>query len=535
MTTHSNTTKKALKWREKYYFDWKKARNAIKFFETELYHYKGDCAGTTLKLENWQHRLIKRVFGWRRRENGTRKYRVVYIEVPRKNGKSFLASGFGLFLLFADGEPGAEIVSAAADREQARNVFDTARQMVLMNPKLAEYGSVYQKVISVPTTASTYKVISAEAFSKHGLNLHGVILDELHVQPSRELLDVLKTSTSSRKQPLQVYATTAGHDKNSICWEYHEYAQAILDGEIEDESFYPCLFAAREPEGNKDPLWWAKEKIWYEANPNLGISKTVEYMREEAEKAQKLPGYENTFKRLELNIWTEQSTRWMPISVWDNCKEQYKLEDLKGQVCFAGLDLSSTTDISAFAMLFRDKEGVYRPWVHMWTPEDSMVLRSAKERALFEKFIKEGWLTLQKGAVVDYDVIRETIKSRAQEYKIKEIAIDRWNAQQIATQLEGDGLTVSFFGQGFASMSAPTKDFGKLLKEEKFKHNGNALLREMLKNITVTEDPAGNIKPDKSKSGSRIDGIVAIIMALGRAIVHKDVKTIYNRRGLITA
>jgi phage terminase large subunit-like protein len=522
---------KFLKWRKDYYFDWRDARNKIKFFERECVHIKGECAGKQFKMERWQHRLVKRVFGWKRRSDGTRKYRVVYVEVPRKNGKSFLASGFGLCLTFADGEPGAEIVSAAADREQARAVFDTARQMVSVNPRLLAYGSVYQKVISVPSTASTYKVISAEAYSKHGLNLHGIILDELHVQKDRELLDVLKTSTSSRRQPLEVYCTTAGHDKNSICYEYHEYAEAIIEGEIEDEAFYPCIFSAKEPKGNKDPLWWTNEKVWYEANPNLGISKKLSYMRDESVKAQKLPSYENTFKRLELNIWTEQESRWIPIHEWDKCKTKYTLDDFVGVPCWAGLDLSSTSDITAFAMLFR-KDGIYYPWVEMWTPKESMQNRTAKERALLQKFIKEGVLTEVSGSTMDYDVIRETVKLRAQKFKIHEIAIDRWNAQQLATQLENDGLTVAFFGQGYGSMSAPCKLFETLVLSKKIKHNGNGLLRQMLKNTSTLQDPAGNLKPDKSKSGMRIDGIVATIMALGRASLHKEKTNIYNKRGL---
>ena len=291
---------------QRIFFNWKKARKAIRFFETYLIHVKGDKAGEALRLERWQRKILKRVFGWMTAED-LRLVREVYIEIPRKNGKSFLGAGLALLLLYADKELGAEVVSAAADTEQAALVYDVAKQIVQNNPHLAKKTRAFKRAMSILDTASKYQVLSSDAYTKHGKNLSGIVIDELHAQPNRELVDVLVTSTSSRKQPLTIYLTTAGYDRNSICYEKHEYAEKLLAGCITDYRFYPVIFAAARDDD------WRNPKTWYKANPNLGISKRLDYMEAECKKAENNPAYENTFKRLDLNIWTEQDVRWKAI------------------------------------------------------------------------------------------------------------------------------------------------------------------------------------------------------------------------------
>jgi len=281
-----------------YWFDKQAADDAVWFFENCLTHIKGKWAGQPLLLAPWQGQFIRDLFGWKRKD-GTRKYRTAYVEVPRKNGKSTLCAGIALLLLFADNEPGAEIYSAAADRQQAGIVFSVAKEMLARSADLAGMANAYQSSIAVPATASSYRAISADAFTKHGLNSHGVIFDELHAQKNRELWDVLTTSTGSREQPLVVAITTAGHDKHSICWEQHDYAVKVRDGVIDDPAFLPVIFAADEEAD------WTDEKVWQQANPNLDISLSRDYLRAECKRAQEVPAYENTFRRLHLNQWTE--------------------------------------------------------------------------------------------------------------------------------------------------------------------------------------------------------------------------------------
>jgi phage terminase large subunit-like protein len=521
--THSITAIRA-KCRELgYHFAWKNsAKRAVRFFERELVHVKGEWAGQPLRLEKWQRRIVKRVFGWLKADE-TRVVREVYIEVPRKNGKSFLASGFALFLLFGDKEAGAEIVSAAAETEQATIVYETARLMVKANHKLAKRCKPFRKSMAVYETASNYKVISADAYSKHGKNLHGIVVDELHAQPNRDLVDVLVTSTGSRRQPLIVYLTTAGFDRKSICWEKHEYGLKILDNIIEDYSFAPFIFAA----GPDDD--WRKPETWAKANPNLNISKKLAYMERECTRAMNTPAYENTFRRLDLNQWTEQNVRAIAMHQWDACSRQE--DELEGKQCFAGLDMSTTHDITAFSLVFPLGCGEYAVKPTFFLPEDAMIAREKKDRVPYPAWVREGLILTTPGPIVDYDFVLKEILRQAEIYNIKEIAIDRWNATQIAIQIQNAGQSVCFFGQGYASMSAPTKELLNLVLSCKLAHGGNKVLRWMASNLAVETDAAGNLKPSKKKSSERIDGIAATIMGLGRAMVNDESSNPYSERG----
>jgi phage terminase large subunit-like protein len=507
---------------EGYWFDEAAADRACAFFEQCLTHVKGELAGQPLMLADWERdRIIRPLFGWKR-PDGTRRYRKVYVEVPRKNNKSTLCAGIGLYLLHADREPGAEVYSAAADRDQAAIVFDVARQMVAQSPVLYQRTEMYRRAMVHLESASSYKVLSADAFTKHGLNAHGVVVDEVHAQRNRELIDVLATSTGSRRQPVEVYITTAGFDKHSICWELHEHARQILKGIIRDEAFLPVIYAA-DPKDD-----WRLESTWAKANPGLGKSIKLDYLRAECTRAMQIAAYENTFKRLHLNIWTSQENRWLQLeAAWDPCAAAVPaLPMLKGRRAWLGIDLSTTTDITAIVALVEDPDdpGEYDVLPFFFVPAERIKLREERDRVPYGMWRDKGLIVATEGDVVDYEVVRRKVSELGEVLDIQEVAIDRWNSTGLQTQLTGDGFTVVQFGQGFASMSAPTKELEVLLLTKRLRHGGHEVLRWMADNVAVAQDAAGNIKPDKAKSTERIDGIVALVMSIGRAITAQAPK-----------
>ncbi|MBO8158839.1 terminase TerL endonuclease subunit [Thermosyntropha sp.] len=506
-----------------------KADQAVAFFKA-LRHTKGRWAGRSFELLPWQEKIIRDIFGTLR-PDGTRQYRTVYIEVPRKAGKSTLASGIALYLLF-EGEPGAEVYSAAADRDQASIVFEQAKAMVLGSPELSRYAEVYKRAIFVPRLGATYKVLSADAPTKHGLNAHGIIFDELHVQPNRELWDTLTTSTGARTQPLIVAITTAGYDRNSICWELHEYACKVRDGLIQDPSFYPAIFAADEDDD------WTKLETWKKANPSLGFTVQEEFYQQEIKKALEMPSYENTVKRLYLNVWTQQINRWISLQLWDENAGMVVEEELKGRVCYGGLDLSSVSDITAWVMVFPDEEDPEKVEVlcRFWVPEAQLNNSQNRYRDQYIKWVKQGFLKTTPGDAIDYSFIKDQILRDAETFQLVDLNIDRlFQAHQLAIELDEEGLTVVGMGQGFMSMATPMKELERRLLARKICHGGNPVLRWMADNVAVKQDPAGNLKPDKATSQGKIDGIVALVMALDRAMRHEQNKrSIYEDRGVIT-
>ncbi len=513
-----------------YVFDERAATVAVNFFERLLVHSKGEWAGLPFKLEPWQRDyIIRPLFGWKR-PDGTRRYRTAYIEIPRKNGKSTLCAGIALYLLFADGEPGAEVYSAAADREQAAIVFDEAKSMTAASRELSKRSTVYKRSIVSKADRCVYKVLSADAFTKHGLNAHGIIFDELHAQPNRDLWDVLKTSTGARRQPLTVAITTAGYDRNSVCWEQHEYARQVLDGTIEDDTFFAYIAAAGPDDDWQDPEVWAK------ANPGLGATVKAEYLENEARVAAQTPAYQNTFRRLHLNQWTQQETRWLSIDAWDKCAKPVDAESLGGQVCYAGLDLASTTDIAALVLVFPDGEEPegYDVVPFFWIPGDNILDRVRRDRVPYDAWVRQGHVIATDGNVIDYRAILVKLDELAQRFDVREIAYDRWGASKLVQELQDGGLEVVPFGQGFASMSPPTKELLNLILSERIRHGGHPVLRWMANNMVVRQDPAGNVKPDKSKSTEKIDGMVAMIMAMDRAARNSDAGSVYEDRGLLT-
>jgi len=500
------------------------------FFESYLRHSKGEWAGQLFQLSTWQRWIVRELFGWVRVSDGNRRYRTAYVEIPRKNGKSTFAAGLALYLAMCDDESGAEVYSAAADKDQALIVFKEASEMVRQCPELHEICEVQTKAIVVPGTTSVYRVLSSEAFTKHGLNASGIVFDELHAQPNRELWDVLTTSVGSRRQPLTIAITTAGFDRNSICYEQHVYAEKVRDGIIDDPTFLAVIFAA-DPGDD-----WTAPETWKKANPNLGISISEEYLAGECKKAKETPGYENTFKRLHLNLWTEQETRWVAIEAWDaNDLDLADAAGLRGRRCYVGIDLSTTTDIAAAIRVFPRDDGTFDVVCRFYLPADSAAKRERRDRVPYPVWIREGLIKATAGNVIDYDFIKADVLSWSKIYDLREIAYDPWNATQIALQLEAEGATCVPFRQGFASLSEPSKLFEKLILGKKIRHGKNPVLRWMVSNVAIEIDPAGNIKPSKKRSTERIDGVIGCIMALGRATLpDENGPSVYRKRGLIT-
>jgi phage terminase large subunit-like protein len=508
----------------KFFFDAPAAQKAVNFFSL-LHQVEGEWAGQPFKLQGWEQRIVRDIFGWKRVEDRLRKHRTAYVEIPKKNGKSTVAAGVGLLLTTADGEPSAKVYSAAADRDQAAIVYDYAAQMVKASPALAKRCQVYKRNIYVPETASLYKVLSADVRTKHGLNVHGCIFDELHTQPNRHLWDTLTFGTASRRQPLVFAITTAGFDEESICYEIHDYALKVLEGIIPDDTFYTVIFAADE----KDD--WTKEETWKKANPNFGITVKPDYIRVAAARAEKVPAEQNVFKRLHLNIWTQQSVLWMDMNEWKACGEPFDLKMLDGETCYGGLDLSMRQDLSAFALLFPREEGDppalhYYSLMRFWIPEQNLAEKVRVDRVPYDVWSRQGFAFPTPGNIIDYDRIRSQINADGERFNIREIAFDRYNATQLSTQLEGDGFTMVPFGQGFVSMSGPTNELMTLVLSRRLHHGGNPILTWNARNVSVKQDAAGNLKPDKAATKNveaarrkRIDGIVAAIMALGRATV----------------
>ena len=505
---------------------------AVSFIEC-LTHTKGTWAGKPFKLLDWQEQIIRDLFGVVK-PNGYRQFNTAYIEIPKKMGKSELAAAVALLLCCGDNEERAEVYGCAADRQQATIVFDVAADMVRMCPALNRRVKILasqKRIIFLPTN-SFYQVLSAEAYSKHGFNIHGVVFDELHTQPNRKLFDVMtKGSGDARMQPLYFLITTAGTDTHSICYETHQKAVDILEGRKIDPTFYPVIYGAKDSDDWTDPT------VWKKANPSLGVTVQMEKVKAAFESARQNPGEENAFRQLRLNQWVKQSIRWMPMEKWDACGFQVNEEELEGRVCYGGLDLSSTTDLTSFVLVFppEDESDKFRILPYFWVPEETLSLRVKRDHVPYDVWEKQGFIKTTEGNVVHYGFIEKFIETLGERFNIREIAFDRWGAVQMVQNLENMGFTVVPFGQGFKDMSPPTKELMKLTLEQKIAHSGHPVLRWNMDNIFIRTDPAGNIKCDKEKSTEKIDGAIATIMALDRAIRcgNQNTGSVYDARGIL--
>ena len=512
-------------------FDEAKAQRAVEFIRC-LKHTKGRWRGQAFDLLPWQETIIRDVFGTVK-EDGFRQYNTAYVEIPKKNGKSELAAGVALYMTCGDNEWGAEVYGCASDRQQASIVFDVAVDMVEQCPALKKRIKPVMSVkrLVYKPTNSFYQVLSAEAYTKHGLNVHAVIFDELHSQPNRELFDVMtKGSGDARTQPLFFLITTAGTDRHSVCFEQHQKAEDILCGRKIDPTFYPVIYGA------SDDADWTSEEVWYQANPSLGHTIDISKVRNACLSARDNPAEENIFRQLRLNQWVKQSTRWMQMEKWDACGFPVDERELLGRECYGGLDLSSSIDITAFVLVFppRDDTEKYIFLPYFWIPEENMVRRVRRDHVPYDVWEKQGFLETTEGDVIHYGFIENFIDNLGKKFHIKEIAFDRWGAVQMVQNLEGLGFTVVPFGQGFKDMSPPSKRLMELVLERNVAHGGHPVLRWMMDNIFVRTDPAGNIKPDKEKSTEKIDGAVAAVMALDRAVRNGgSTGSVYDERGIL--
>ena len=514
------------------HYDKAKADRAVTFIEN-LCHTKGKWAGKRFWLLPWQEQLIRDIFGIVK-PDGNRQFRTAFVEICKKVGKSELAAAIALYLLYADNEPSAEVYGAAADRQQASIVFDVARQMVEMSPALMKRSklmSATKRIVNYGN-AGFYQVLSAEVGSKHGFSISGLVFDEIHTQPNRQLYDVLtKYSSDARQNPLHFIITTAGNDRNSIAFELHTKAVDILEGRRVDPTFYPVVY------GLKDDEDWEDEANWYKVNPSLGYTVDIERLRDAYREAKQNPADEITFKWLRMNMWVSSTTAWIPDAVFMKGNEEIDSDSLKGRECYAGLDLSSTGDITALVLMFppRDVDEKYILLPFFWVPEETIPQRVRSASVPYDVWEKQGHILATEGNVIHYDFIEHFIEELGEKYHILEIAFDRWGATQMVQDLEGMGFTVVPFGQGYSSMSAPTKEFYKILMEGRMVHGGNPVLRWMAGNVVIDTDPAGNIKVTKARSKEKIDGIVAAIMALDRCIRNQGQErgSVYDTIGLM--
>lgn len=513
------------------HYDKAKADRAVKFIQN-LKHTKGKWDGKKFMLLPWQEQIVRDIFGIVRAD-GKRQFLTAYVEIPKKQGKSELAAAIALYLLYADNEASAEVYGAACDRNQASIVFDVAKQMVMKSPALmkrSKIAAATKRIVNY-SNAGFYQVLSAETGTKHGLNVSGLVFDEIHAQPNRKLYDVLtKGSGDAREQPLFFIITTAGTDKQSICYELHTKALDIMNGRKNDSTFYPVVYGLEEGDD------WNDEANWYKANPSLGHTIAIERVREAYKNALENPAEENVFKQLRLNMWTNSTVVWIPEHIYDKGNSPIDIDSLTGRDCYAGLDLSSTSDITAFVLVFppryEDEKYIVLPF--FWLPEDTLELRCRRDHVLYDVWQRQGYIHTTEGNVIHYGFIERFIEDLGKKYHIKEIAYDRWNATQMVQNLEDEGFTMVPFGQGFKDMSPPSKELYKLLMEGSMVHGGNPVLKWMAQNVVMRQDPAGNIKPDKERSVEKIDGIVALIMGLDRCIRNGgETTSVYDERGMI--
>lgn len=488
------------------------ATRIFEFFSF-LRHWKGELAGQQITLEGWQAFNLANLFGWLRRE-GVRRFRVSYNQLGRKQGKTTIAAGVGLFLTASDREPGAECYTAATKRDQARLAHHDAVMMRRKSPELAGRIKELKDILFIPETGARFMPLGRDSQTLDGLNSSGLIIDELHAHKTRELWDVLQTSTGARRQPLTLAITTAGYNLATICGEQRIYAENILRGSVSDDSYHAFI---TEPDKGAD---WTDPATWRQGNPNIGVSVKIDQLQEELARAIASPAAQNAFRRFRLNEWTQARDRWIDLEMW-NSAPAVKMA-LEGRPCWGGLDLSSSIDITAFVLCFApdNDAGPFTFLPFFWIPAEGLQEREHRDKCPYSAWVRDGWIKTTPGNVVDYKHVKADIIALLDIYQVHEIAYDRWNSAEVVQTLQDNGATMVPFGQGYASMSSPAKEFLRLVQQKRIAHLDNPVMRWMAGNTTTRADPAGNIKPDKAVSTGRIDGVVAAIMALARALAH---------------
>lgn len=510
-------------------FDVKAAGKIINFF-TYLSLSEGEFSGQPFILQPFQCFIVGSLFGWIG-DDGFRRYRKSYIEIAKGNGKSPLAAGIGLYGLLASDEEAAEIYAAAVTRDQANILFTDAKRMIQASSKLSQRVMINVRNLAVLDTNSFFRPLSSEARSLDGKRVFMALIDEIHEHPTSLVVDKMQAGTKGRRQPLIFEITNSGYDKQSVCWHHHEYSEQILKGSIEDDGWFAYITGLDEGDD------WKDEKVWKKANPNLGVSVTMKYLREQVREAIGMPSKENIVKRLNFCVWTQQNNRWINTDVWnENNTGEIDEADLVGRRCYGGLDLSSVCDISAWVMVFpcNDDPDKIDVLARLWCPEDRLYDSTNKYKEQYHVWHRQGFLETTPGSSVDYAFIRNKILEDARKFQLVDMNVDRlFQAHQLATELTEEGIKVVGMGMGFISFATPMKEFERRLLARKINHGGNPVLRWMADNVAVAQDPAGNIKPNKAESQGKIDGIVSLVMAIDRAM-RSDGDSVYASRGLLT-
>lgn len=521
---HLNDLKKSKTKAFPYKFDVDLANRYLDFFSL-LKHSKGELAGQPIHLELWQCFRIGSVFGWVHKETGLRRFFEAYHQVPRKNGKSTEAAGVGVELLTIDREQGAEVYSAATKKDQARIIFDEAKRMVNASSHIKKHINIYQTNMSMPMSNSKFEPLSSDANSLDGLNIHGGIIDELHAHKTRDVYDVLVTATGARKQPLIWIVTTAGFNTNGICYEKYDYSVKVLKGVIEDDRFFCYIAQADEGDDVFD------ENTWIKANPNIGVSCSLEDLRTKAKQAREIPAALTNFMVKHLNMWVNAETAWMNMQKYKECEEEnnnFDINSLEGEKCFCGVDLSATTDITSVNLEFPLHDGRYAWLNHCFLPEDGILEKERRDKVPYTAWAREGYITLTPGPTIDYEWIQSYIMEMSKKYRIQEIDYDPWNSTQFANNLMNEGFECVEIRQGFKTLSEPIKDIEKLILEKRLITFNNPVLRFAISNAVPSLDPAGNIKLDKSKASKRIDPIIAGVTSHARAMLHEHINVDIN-------
>lgn len=503
-----------------------RAEKAVRFVR-KLRLHEGRFAGKPFPLQDWQERLIRRIYG-PVDDLGRRQVRTAFVMVPRGSGKSTWAAALGLLHTFGpEKESGGQVIAAAADREQASIVFGAASRMIQQDAVLSRITNITPSIkrIQHPASGSTFRAVSHEAYSKHGLSISCLLADEIHAWPTRELWDVLVTSFGKREQPLAVVITTAGVGRTGIAWELYAYAKRVAAGEVEDPTFLPVLL---EPPEDFD---WRDPAVWAYVNPALGTFRSPEEMQTSAKRAEHVPAQQAAFRQLYLNEWRDGAAEpWIDLAVYDRGEIEIGLDDIPaGARCWCGLDLSTTTDLSCLAILFEWEDG-FLLIPRFYAPAEGIRRRGERDSVNYPLWSEQGWLTATSGSVVDYGFIEQQVHDLAERFDVRQIAVDRWNSTMIVTRLQEAGLPIALHGQGYASMSAPSKEFEKLILEEKLRHDPNPIMRWCLGNTALARDAADNVKPDKQRSKDRIDGVTAAVMAVAVAATTPTTTSIYEIR-----
>ena len=506
-------------------FDRREAIRAIHFIEC-LKHTKGKWAGSRFRLEPWQQFVVWNIFGWKHAD-GTRRFRYTYIEIARKNGKTALAAGIALYMLFADGESRPEVYSAATIKDQAKICFSDAVAIVKATD-LKNYLTPFRNSIVYDLKGGTMKPLSSDYGTHDGLNPSCAIIDEFHAHKDSGMFDVLKSAFGARRQPLMFIITTAGFNKAGACYAYRDNVIKVLRGVNEDDSLFGIIYTQDSKEEWDDP------KMWSKSNPNLGVSLSSDYLADQVKDAKNRPEAVRNVQTKNFNLWVDAERTWILDEKWMECIGTTPREELKGCACWGGLDLSNVSDITAYVLLFHENDH-FQLLPYFWIPEEKMQEKIRKENINYERWVAEGYVTVTPGNVIDYDFVKADILRIVADYDLQASAYDRWNSSQTIIDLQNEGMVCNPFGQGYGSMSAPTKEFEKMVLTGKIEHFGNPVLRWMLASTVVMTDPAGNIKPDKAKSMQKIDGIVASIMALGEWMTAQasEDENPYNQRGLL--